>query len=135
MRLVVDTNRFISALLRAGSTRRAFVETESELFAPVDVLDEIARHRASLVSRSGLAPADFETLLDALLAPIQWVPPHEFEPYLLVANVAMQNADPNDTTFLAAALAVDADAIWSEDKHFDVQTLVPRTRHPDRIER
>lgn len=92
MRLVVDTNRFISALLRAGSTRRAFVETESELFAPVDVLDEIARHRAALVSRSGL-------------------------------------------TFLAAALAIGADAIWSEDKHFDVQTLVPRTRHPDRIER
>lgn len=38
--------------------------------------------------------------------------------------------DPDDVPYLATALAMQADAIWSHDKHFDQQDLVPRVDWP-----
>lgn len=42
------------------------------------------------------------------------------------AHRAMGEVDASDVAYLATALAVSADAIWSHDRHFDQQGLVPR---------
>ena len=41
------------------------------------------------------------------------------------AYETMKNIDPDDILILACALAIKADFIWSDDKHFLLQKLIP----------
>lgn len=75
--------------------------------------------------------ADFSRLVDKIAAQIMWVPDIAIKAHLNEARRALGAVDMDDVPYLACALAVKADAIWSHDLHFDKQTLVPRVSHPD----
>ena len=130
-KIVVDANRALSALLRDGPTRRIFLETKAALFAPEVMRGEVQKHLASLTTRAGLSRESLEELFDLLTERIEWVEASAYAVHLSSAGAAMESTDPLDTPFLACALAVGADAIWSFDLDFDRQTLVPRIPHPD----
>ena len=131
LKLVVDTNRIISALLEDGSTRSAILKTGARLFAPETLLDEIGRHMPLIARRVGVSVADLSEILRPLLKRIEWVSEDDYRPYLERAREAMDPVDPKDVPYLACALAVEADAIWSLDLHFGRQSLVPRVPHPE----
>jgi len=133
VRIVLDANRLFSALLRDGSTRRTLYDTSATLFAPAFLKAELEKHRAELQRRSGLSVEDLGRLVEEIFAQVEWVPDEIIGPHVPAALAALGAVDPDDVPYLAAALAVEADAIWSEDKGFDEQSLVPRTRHPDRV--
>jgi len=42
------------------------------------------------------------------------------------ASVAMAGIDPDDAVYVAAALAVPCDGLWSDDPHLEQQSLVRR---------
>lgn len=67
-----------------------------------------------------------KTLSDALLDLVSGVSPETLGPFFPFAREALSHIDSKDVDYLACALAVDADAIWSSDRHFDQQSLVPR---------
>ena len=50
------------------------------------------------------------------------------------ANAVMGHIDPEDVVFIASALAIDADAIWSDDKHFQEQAAVSAFTTKDVLE-
>ena len=131
MRIVLDANRFFSALLKDGPTRKAIYETRADLFAPLFLKDELARHRGELVRRSRMSDKDFARLVDEIASQVTWVPDGVLRPHLAKAKQAMGKVDIDDVPYLACALAVHADAIWSHDLDFDKQALVPRVAHPD----
>lgn len=133
MRVIVDANRIMSSILKDGSTRRVLLDATSELFAPTYLRVEIDTWRMELSRRTGLTTDQFDALLDLLLGRISWVADADIAELIPRARAAL--SDPKDAPYLAAALAIGADAIWSEDRDFDAQDLVPRTRHPDRLER
>jgi predicted nucleic acid-binding protein len=93
--------------------------------------EEVERHREMLFRRAGLGADDFDALMRSLLAQVVWVPRKEYEAHLPKAIEALERWDPDDVAYLACALAVGAEAIWSHDKDFDRQDLVRRVGHPD----
>lgn len=131
MKLVVDANRIFSAVLRDGDTRRIIFSTSAELYAPEALRAEIARFKDQLLRRSGLAAVELGRLLDLLFAEITWVGTPLLEAHLVSATRALGKRDPKDVPYLAAALAIGADAIWSHDTHFDAQSLVRRVSNAD----
>lgn len=126
MRLVVDANVLISALLRDGTTRHQLFTTEAHLFAPRFLQDEIHRHRDMILKRSELDDDALDELIATILDQIIWVPDDAIEPYLDPAAKALADVDPKDVPYLACALAVEADGIWSRDRDFDGQGMVRR---------
>ena len=40
------------------------------------------------------------------------------------AKEIMDKIDKDDTKFIALALAVDNDGVWSDDRHFEMQTTI-----------
>lgn len=42
----------------------------------------------------------------------------------LVVDTSIINIDPEDTAFLALAMALDCDGIWSNDSDYEKQTMV-----------
>jgi predicted nucleic acid-binding protein len=123
MKLVIDANVVISALIADSKTRELIVTLEPDLLTPAFVLDEIENYEDLVVEKSGLKPARVEQFIDLLFQYIEVVPADEFYPAIERADEAIGDTDPDDVLYLACAIARDA-AIWSDDADFDEQGLV-----------
>jgi len=130
MRLVLDANVVLSAALRDGFVRHALATTDADLFAPAFLQTELDKHLPAIARRAGVHVADARAALAALLADVVWIAPHAIQTKWDEAHKALGTIDEKDVPYLACALAVGADAIWSYDKDFDAQTLVRRVTQP-----
>lgn len=123
MKLVVDANVVISALIADSKTRELIVTLESELLTPEVVHDEIGGYEALIVEKSGMDTDRVQQFIDLLFQYIETVPASEFYPYIGEAEEAIGDTDPDDVLYVACALARDA-GVWSDDSDFDEQDLV-----------
>ncbi|WP_436346814.1 PIN domain-containing protein [Natronorubrum sp. FCH18a] len=123
MKLVVDANVVISALIADSKTRELIVTLEPDLLTPKFVYDEIENHTELIVEKSGMSPGRVAQFVDLLFQYIEVVPADEFYPHIEEAEAAIGGTDPDDVLYVACAFARDAD-VWSDDTDFDEQNLV-----------
>jgi predicted nucleic acid-binding protein len=67
VKLVLDTNVLISALLKSSTTRAILLHPSFEFFLPEFSLEEIRRHKPELRKRSRLTEEALDLLLSLLL--------------------------------------------------------------------
>jgi len=120
MKLVIDANVVISALIADSKTRELIVTLEPDLLTPAFVHDEIENYEELIVEKSALDSDRLEQFIDLLFQYIEVVPANEFYPAMETAEEAIGDIDPDDVLYLACAIASDA-AIWSDDSDFDEQ--------------
>ncbi|MDP2718038.1 MAG: PIN domain-containing protein [Candidatus Micrarchaeota archaeon] len=125
MRLVVDTNRLMAALIKDSVSRKIIRTPRFEFYSLAILRQDIAKYQDDLLEKSGLNLAEFGRLADSLFRHVSLVDETLVQTQMAPAKAAMDSVDPGDTPFLAAALAIHADGIWSDDRHFERQTLVP----------
>ena len=123
MKLVIDANVAISALIADSKTRELIVTLEPDLLTPAFVYDEIENYEDLIVEKSGMNPNRVAQFIDLLFQYIDVVPASEFYPAIESADDAIGDTDPDDVLYLACAIANDA-AIWSDDSDFDEQSMV-----------
>ena len=123
MKLVIDANVVISALIANSKTRELIVTLEPDLLTPAFVHDEIGNYEDLIVEKSGMSPDRVAQFIDLLFQYIDVVPASEFYPAIESADDAIGDTDPDDVLYLACAIACDA-AIWSDDSDFDEQSMV-----------
>lgn len=110
MRVVLDTNVFVSGIHWAGSSEkilRAWMEGKFELVSSLPIIEEIVR-----------VLANFKLPLDA--DDISWWESLILEKSLVVVpseEVDIVKNDPDDNKFIEAALEAQAEYIVSQDKH------------------
>lgn len=124
MRLVVDTNIIISSLLKESMSRRIIMLPELDLYTPEYVNIEIERHSDRIRKSTGLPDHEFNLLMSQILSGMTVIPLEEFKDNLKPAYEVMKDIDPEDTAFLALAMSLDCDGIWTNDSDFDKQDLV-----------
>ncbi len=131
MRLVADTSVIISALMKDSVSRRLMLLPKFELFTPEFVHIEIENHSMKIMKYAGLPEIEFSLLLNSLLSTVMVIPTDEFKEELSRAYGIMKEIDPNDTAFLALALSLDCDGIWTNDSDFEKQNAVKvwKTEH------
>jgi predicted nucleic acid-binding protein len=125
MKLVVDANVVISALIADSKTRELIVTLESDLLTPAFVHDEIENYEDLIVEKSGMEPDRVAQFIDLLFQYIEVVPAEDFHPAIEKADAAIGDTDTDDVLYLACAIANDA-SIWSDDSDFDEQNLIKR---------
>jgi predicted nucleic acid-binding protein len=123
MKLVIDANVVISALIADSKTRELIVTVEPDLLTPAFVHDEIENYENLIVEKSGIEPDRVAQFIDLLFQYIEVIPASEFYPAIERADEAIGDTDPDDVLYLACAIACDA-AIWSDDSDFDEQDMV-----------
>ena len=124
MKLVVDANVVISALIANSKTRELIITLEPELLTPEVIHGEIGNYEALIVEKSGTEADRIQQFIDLLFQYIETVPASEFYPYIDEAEEAISDIDPDDVLYVACALAREA-GVWSDDSDFDEQDLVP----------
>jgi predicted nucleic acid-binding protein len=118
MRIVVDTNILISSLIKDSITREILLLPYMDFYLPEFALEEVEAHKVKISKLSGLSSDEIDFFLDLLLENISIVPAQTIRPYLKEAEKIIGDIDPGDIPFVALALAVDNDGIWTNDKHF-----------------
>jgi len=119
MRLILDTNILIAALIKDSITRRILLLPGLEFLLPVFALDELATHRSKIVRATRLKGDELDLLLTLLLTSVTIVPFERIAPYLPEADTLIGAIDPNDVPFVALALAEEHEGIWSNDRAFE----------------
>ncbi len=122
MRLVVDTNILIAALIRDSGIRDLLTHLDAELFLISFSYDEI-KHQNELLQKAHLNEASFKAILWQLTRKCVILDDKFILPHWEEAKKIMWEIDPKDTPFIAAALATDAD-IWNDDAHFSKQNTI-----------
>ena len=124
MRLVVDANILFSSLIKDSSTRRIILLDDFELFTPKYVFIELEKHIDYIQKKSNLNKKNIELLVKIIMTDITVIPLDEYKKYIPKAYSIMKNIDEDDTAFLAAALYLKIDGIWSNDPHFSKQDKI-----------
>ena len=120
MKLIVDTNIIISALLKDGTTRKLINNLKATLLTINFSDKEIKKYNKLLIKKSNVSEEEINKVLEKIKDELIIIPDELVQLYLEKAKLIMEIIDPDDTPFIAAALASEAD-IWSDDKHFKKQ--------------
>ncbi len=123
MRIVVDTNRVIAALIKDSTSRKIILSKNVE-FITINVMKkEVAKYKEEIMRRANLSMDEFDYLLGKIMSKMTIISDSSVNLYMQKAKGIMDAIDPDDTQFIAAALAADA-YIWTDDKHFEKQHTV-----------
>ncbi len=133
MKLVLDTNILISALIRDSITREILIHPEMEYILPEFALEEIGNHKEEILQKSGLSKSDFGLLLEYLKDNIVLIPDKEII-HKELAKQIMKNIDLKDSIFIALALSIKNDGIWSRDTDFEKQARIKVWKTKDLID-
>jgi predicted nucleic acid-binding protein len=123
MKIVVDANIFVSALLKDSLTRKLLKDPFFEFYTVDFVRSEFEEHFDEFSKRSGLSMEELILLINGILRNVKVVGKLEFVNKLEMAKRLIDDFD--DVPYLALALAMGNEAaIWSNDKDFRKQKLV-----------
>jgi len=123
MRLVIDTNKIISAIIKEGFSREILVNTRFDFLTPAYTLSEIIKYKNEIIKKSGLNENEFSNLLDYIFKFVRVINPQMYNGYLRSAEKIIGRIHISDVPFIAAALAFNC-PVWSDDKHFKQQNEV-----------
>ena len=119
MRVVLDTNVLVSALLfRGGPPARLLAAWRLgafELLVSDYLIDELSRTWMRLAARHQHKPADLNDLLDTLRLRCALTP---LDPAALMQATASGLCDPDDLPILAMLIGAGADFLVTGDKDF-----------------
>ena len=119
MTLITDTNIIISALIKDSVVRNILLLPNFNFLLPEFALEEIYRHKSKICRLSGIDKETLELLITLILQNINIIPKNEIMPYYDKAVKIIGKIDMGDVPFVALALAVKNNGIWTNDRDFD----------------
>ena len=123
MRLVVDSNRIIAALVRDSYSRKIILHGNLELLAISMSQKDVQKHRKDILSKAKITEEQFNSIFGKLNEKLIKLDDVIIKSRMKEAKEIMDKIDKDDTPFIAAALATDT-GIWSDDRHFEKQGII-----------
>jgi|SRR3989344_5236373 len=123
MKIVLDTNIIMAALMGSRAALIIITSQHYELYAPEGVITEIKRHKNFICRFIKQNTREFNINLHSILEFVHILSIKEYTPYLTKSLELMKDRDSSDAVFIACAFCIKADFIWSNDKDFKEQNL------------
>ena len=133
MKIILDVNVILSALIRDSATRKIILNSRSDFYFPEPSLDKIRKYKDYILKKSGLDEEEFKELIAILFKYIRIVRAEEIKKNWSEARKLMEHIDPEDVVFIAAAFSIADSVIWSDDRHFEKQNKVKALKTEDLI--
>lgn len=125
MRLILDINIIISALIKENSIIRFLLNLPYlEFFLPDYAIKELKKNEEIILKKSNLDKEELRTLLKLLLSKVKIIEEKTFSLYYKTAERIIGKIDEKDIPYIALALAIDNDGIWTSDAHFKKQNQI-----------
>ena len=133
MKIILDVNVILSALIRDSTTRKIILNSQFEFYFPEPSLHKIRKYKSYILEKSGLSEEKYDKILAILFKYIKLVPTEEIEKNWHEAKKIMEHIDSEDVVFIAVALSISDSVIWSDDRHFEKQDKVKLFKIKDMV--
>jgi predicted nucleic acid-binding protein len=124
MKLVIDSNRIIAALIRDSTNRRIILSQRFQFVCPPEMVDEILKYKDFIIKKAKSTDKQFDELFSLILDELRISDIEKMYKFIPKAEAIMKEIDPKDVWFIAVALLEQTDGIWTEDGHFLKQNAV-----------
>jgi predicted nucleic acid-binding protein len=124
MFFVIDTNIVFAALTKDSIVRNLLIDSQFTLFAPDTLIKEIKKYEEFILQKSGLSKEEFEMLFALITENISIIQKEDYEEKIQEAKHIIGSIDIKDVPFIALALSITNDGIWSDDNHFTKQNKI-----------
>lgn len=124
MKIIVDSNIIIAALIRDSITRKLIIDLSPDLYFPKAMLDEIKKYKSMIMEKTGLSEDSYILLFEKLFKYIRIVPDEHLVANKLPAQKIMGEIDPKDSLLIACAFSFEESVIWSNDPHLKKQKKI-----------
>lgn len=81
MKIVIDANRLIAALIAQSTTRELLLNDNFVFIAPDTIVAEIRKHRKELVKKAKISGQEFDVLFELFFERITVVPKVDYEKF------------------------------------------------------
>ena len=133
MRLVIDTNVFMAGLLKDSIVRKVLSSENIQFFIPEHALDELEKHKNTLIKKVNINVAEFDEMVSLLLENIEAVPESKIKAKFKEAEAVMKDIDIKDSPFIATVLSIECDGLLTFDEHFQKQNKIKIFKIKDMI--
>ena len=133
MKIILDVNIILSALIRDSTTRKIILNSEFDFYFPEPSLHKIRKYKSYILEKSGLIEEEYNKIMATLFKYIKLVPTKEIDKNWDEAKKIMEHIDKEDVVFIATALSLPDSVIWSDDRHFEKQDKVKVFKTKDMI--
>jgi predicted nucleic acid-binding protein len=123
MKLVIDANSIIAALLKDSMARAIIVGGALELVSPDNIKNSIAKHEAYITAKAGITKEELDLLVPLLFKNIKVIPHSDYKNKIKQAEGIMID-DPEDVPYVACYLALNCDGIWTNDNHYSNNPMI-----------
>ena len=124
MKIVVDANVVIAALAKQSITKEVLLYPFIDYYTPGFLLEELAEHEDEIMSKMHTDKPGYQKALDTVIKKLKVVKRDAYMQYLDQAREIIGEVDKDDVAYIAVALSIEADGVWSYDPHFKRQRVV-----------
>ncbi|MEK6855886.1 MAG: PIN domain-containing protein [Nanoarchaeota archaeon] len=135
MKVVLDANILISAILGSKSTIDILTSEKYKLYAPRIIFNEVVKYKDEIIAKANIDEKSFYETLNALTKFIELKGYIDYQENMEKAKEAIGKRDIKDSDYIACALSIGADFIWTNDKDFSSQSLVKTKKTHELIDR
>jgi predicted nucleic acid-binding protein len=121
MKLVVDANVVMAALAKPSITREILLYPYIDYYSPSYLLEEIKEHGEEIANKAGKG---YKEALSTIMKKLIVVRYESYKDKMDEANTVIGHIDKDDVQYIALALALGADGIWSYDEGMKKQNVV-----------
>ena len=133
MKIIVDTNRIVAALIKNSTSRRILFSNKFEFLTTEFATKELSDHKKEILVKVHIPESALDKLIANIFKRIYVIDDIAIKERFDQAMAIMDKIDPDDTTFIALALSVENDGIWSDDKHFTMQRVIKTWKTGDML--
>ena len=124
MKVVIDTNVLISALIKDSTARRILAKPELDFYYPEIAFEELDKYKELVKQKSGMGETEYNQVKESLLNFVTVIPTAILEKHLEEAKGIMSRIDQKDVVFIATALSINGAVIWTDDADFKRQSKI-----------
>jgi predicted nucleic acid-binding protein len=124
MKLIIDTNIIFSGLIKQSTTREILLNPDFEFYIPDYYNIEFKKYKSYILEKFNGTDAELDDLIKIIHEKIIIVVEDEYSNKMKDAEAIIGKIDPKDIPFIALALSIENDGIWTRDKDFTKQDVI-----------
>ncbi len=122
MKIVIDANRIIAAVIKNSTTRLILTDENFEFITPDFTITELEEHKEEIKTKLKISDRELKLLFELIFENIIVLPSEEYAEF--EEKTMNDIRDPDDVSYLAACIATNAAGIWTHDPDFLEQKKV-----------
>ena len=121
-------------MIRSSVTRKIIINSIFELYTPEFTFSEIEKNLNYISKKNSLSINENIKVLEILAGYIHIFDAEFYIEYLEDAEAIIGKIDKKDIPYIALAIAINNDGVWTDDSHFQKQHEIKVWRTKDVIE-